>query len=514
MRSRTPPATGHVVESFAASNVAAQVDATSNDKTRSTSTYTELVVRVSSKASAAGVPEWFDEVADTTAKSIDSDQGSQHNGNSCPLTAPRSKPKLGDSMVTNTEQLPRNSNYTPLGPDRRVVPRSSEDDQARRSEKKSGCLQRPELPVRSNASTIIAIPPPRPIQGASPCRTRAESLDRSTLRSVSSISLVSTRWAHDRANFPNKLTPQKRLSGSDTTNRSNDDNKKPRLEMHDGLDPDQQPKKLIQEDIQHGERSRQFSDRGNGGQGATSEYEKIRKLSNQRNGIGSQMLNQPYRPSATRSDTSGAFRDRYRGSASSLQQMPRLPHNSPLNNVINSASVQEEIVQARLKFNLAQIQLNKEKAKRGSASRAVSARVTDLKKTLAALHRRRAEIKDDGGRMDAFRRSDTTEHEHECGPLTTRTTPRSPPLSPTGSEWKSRLTLCYEALEQTERWHEAVMKAGRESATLSAEDRPMIKEKASDQDVLVSHEEHRGRVLAPAERRHVRFTLTDVETFL
>jgi len=193
--------------------------------------------------------------------------------------------------------------------------------------------------------------------------------------------------------------------------------------------------------------------------------------------------------------------------------MSIVPQDSPLGNVIHSATLHEQIVQARIKYNIAQKQLLDEKATRGTPSKAISARVHFLNETLASLHRKRNEISNDADRMASFRRSDLRGLQRDAEDLT-RTVPESPPLSPTDSEWRNRLTLCYEAVESTKSLREHVRIMERESATLSEEEEPMIKQEHSDENRLWSAEKIGARVPTRAQQRQVRFALTDVETCL
>jgi hypothetical protein len=196
------------------------------------------------------------------------------------------------------------------------------------------------------------------------------------------------------------------------------------------------------------------------------------------------------------------------GGASS--QMPIVPQDSPLNNVIHSATLHEQIIQARIKYNIAQKQLLDEKAIRGVPSKAILARVRFLSQTLASLHEKRNEVSNDTDRMDSFRRSDLRDNQRDVKDLTT---PESPPGSAKDSEWRNRLTLCYEAVDSTKSSRGHIHAMERESITLP-EGRSMVKQKHSDENRLLSIDKTGERVPTRAQQRQVRFALTDVETCL
>ena len=348
----------------------------------------------------------------------------------------------------------------------------------------------------------------RPLENTeftNPRLEREESLPGTIPKVASSGSPINSRWT---PYVPLGLTAQKRPSVAEISNHLDSESKKQRLESHDDFDLTKQTEMLVQEKIERGKRARRLSDRSNG-QGATAEYERIRKLSHQRNEIRSQLLGQTQRRPATQIMSFGSSRNRLSGAGS--QEMPCLPHDSPLNNVINSATLQEQIVQAKIEYNLAEKQLIAEKARQGFASRAILARVKVLNETLAALHKKRGEIRSDADRLEAFRRCDLRGYGREDGDCKW-TTPKSPPLSPTDSEWKNRLTLCYEALERTEPCNEAVKNMKRESPTLSAEDEAMIKQETTDPERLLRI--GGAGALDIPQPRQVRFALTGVETYL
>jgi hypothetical protein len=418
---------------------------------------------------------------------------------------------LTDVTVTSDDRhLPRNPNHTPLGFDQRVAAGACEEDQAPSiSGGKIECFQPPAPRSRYNAAPLRATSVTSCTRGANSQISRAKSIPKKTSRSTSFSSLANKRWSHDLAERPGKITPQKRSSTLDVTNHSGSENKRPKVDKNDRFELEKHGEKLFQEEIQRGKRARQLSDSGDS-RGATAEYEKIRKLANQRNEIRSRLLGKPRGPLATQTNP-------FSSSKLTLGHQPQqtlcLPHNSPLNNVINSASLQEQIVQAKVQFNIAQNQLIEEKAKHGCASKAVLARVTSLNGTLAALNNRRCEIRNDADRMDVFRRFGPTGYRGGAEHLT-QSTPKSPPLSPIDSEWKNRISLCYEAVKGSEHWHNAVKHIKNKSTTLSAEDEPMIKRETFDQKWSPKNEDAEIRGTPMPQRRQVRFALTDIETFL
>lgn len=489
--------------------VCPQVAAASRNGRQDNPSPVKSAIRASPKVSDSGETESLASVADELGKLTKIDHQNQRSAEFLTSTSKDLSSKDNESTTTSSKPLPRNPNHTPLGLNRNVA----SGHQTRTSDTTSDHFKQPARPVRYSAPAVVATHvlnrPAKNTPCSSPGDRGAESLSEAVHKSASSNSLATRGWTHDVADDSVKLTPQKRISAPDILSTSKNANKKPRLETCDGFDLDKQTEKLIQEEIQRGKRARQFSDSGNG-HNATAEFEKIRTLSYQRKEIRSQLLGQPHRPLATHSTAFRSSRDRPLGRGS--HQMPILPQDSPLNNVINSAMLHEQIVQAKLKFNLAQKQLLEEK-RRGTASRAISARVRAWNETLAALNKKRKEIWKDVDRMDSFRRCDLRGYGRDAGDLT-RTTPPSPPPSLTDSDWKNRLTLCYEGLERAKPRHEAGKNMKRESATLSVEEETMIKQEASDQNSLWRVGEAGDRVSATVQRRQVRFALTDVETYL
>jgi hypothetical protein len=417
----------------------------------------------------------------------------------------------GESTPTSSRHLPQNANHLPLGLNQNVA----DSQQERTSDTTSDHFERPARPVRdharrASAATPVACQQQKNTQCANSRARDPDLLPGAIHKFRSSNPLASTNLARGLTDDPDTLTPQKRTSVPDVLSTTKTTYKKPKLEKHNGSDLDRPTDRLIQEEAQRSKRARQLSDSGNG-HDATAEYKKIRELSNRRKEIQSQVGSQRPGPLATppTGPRSSSDQEAFSGAFS---QMSIVPQNSPLGNVIHSATLHEQTVQAKIKFKIAQNQLLEEKAARGAPSKATTARVRSLNETLAFLHRRRNEIGNDANRMEAFRRSDRG-HQHGAEDLT-RTTPDSPPLSPTDSEWRNRLTLCYEAVESPKSLREHIQIRASESATLSEEEGPIIKQEHSDENRLWSIGKIGHRVRTRAQQRQVRFALTDVETCL
>jgi hypothetical protein len=414
------------------------------------------------------------------------------------------------AVKSDYRYLPRNPNHPPLGFDQRVAARACEEDQpASTSDGKIECFQPPTPRVRCNAAPLTAISVTSRTRGANSQTSRAKSIPKKTTRSTSFSSLADKHWNDDLADMPGNLTPQKRSPTSDVFHHSGSENERLKVDRNDGFELEQQGERLLQEEIQRGKRARQLFDSGDS-RDTTTDYEKIRKLANQRSEIRSRLPGKPHRPLATQTNPFSSSR---LTPGLQHQQMLCLPLKSPLNNVIDSASLQEQIVQAKVQFNIAQNQLIEEKAKHGCASKAALARVTSLNATLAALNKRRYEIRNDADRMDAFRRFGPIGHGGEAEHAT-QSTPKSPTISPTDSEWKTRLSFCYEAIKESEHWHKAAKHIKSESATLSADDEPMIKQETSHQNWSPKNGDAGKRGTSMPQWHQARFALTDVETFL
>jgi hypothetical protein len=86
----------------------------------------------------------------------------------------------------------------------------------------------------------------------------------------------------------------------------------------------------------------------------------------------------------------------------------RLPRESPLNNFINFAQIEEEVVQARVQYAMAEKELRRERQMLGRASDVTLRRMKDIGKELALLYERRDATQTDRSRIEAFRRPGRT----------------------------------------------------------------------------------------------------------
>lgn len=490
-----------------------QVEASSHDGRRNSSPHSDPALRRPSKALDSDKMECSSERRGSKPTSAGMNRLNPKDAEICLSHNGHSSSEHIESMTTSGNSLPHTANLTPFGLNQKVAGRQ----QTRTSGRAVGRSMPPARSVRFDVPAVLPTPGPslplKHMQCTNPSPRSKGPMSEAVHISTSHTSNFNRTWEHDRAGVHLKLLPQKRPSDQDIWNSSKEE-KKPRLEKQNGFDLDKQTNKLVQEEVvQRGKRAEQLWHNDNG-HNTTAEHEKIRKLSNQRNEMRSQLLGKPHRPLSASTIPSGPTRDRL--AAKIPQQMPSLPQSSPLNNVINSATLNEEIVQTRIRFNLAQQDLIDEKARRGTASKALSAQVTALNKKLAALHRERTEINDDTARMNAFRRRDLEGYRLDVG-ASMQATPKSPPvspLSPSDSEWKNRLSLCYEALERTKLENNEVKVAKRESGTLSGEENPVIKQEKSDQNVLWRVDSAGDKVFPMPPRRQVHFALTDMETCL
>jgi hypothetical protein len=426
-----------------------------------------------------------------------------------PFTIKDPKPEDDESTATSGKHLPPNPGHLPLSLNRNIPG----GQRTRTSDPTNVHFKRPHSPVRYDAPAVVAAPVPCRLPKYTQCAKShvrgADLLPEGVHESRWTNFLTSTPWTHDSTDDPATLTPQKRTSALDVVSTSNNPNKKPRMGTYNGFDLDRLTDKLIQEEVQRSKRARHFSDTGKS-HDAIAEYEKIRKLSDQRKEIRSQLLMQGHQPLVARSTASHSRSHKSLGDLSS--QMFSVPQDSPLGNVIHSAVLHEQIVQAKIKFSIAEKQLLEEKAT-GAPSGTISARVRFLNGRLGALQGIRNEIRNDADRMDSFRRRDLRGAELDAEDLTGNTC-ESSAVSPTDSEWRNRLTLCYEAVERIKPLRENVHTTKRESATLSGEEGPTIKQETSNQNRLWSIEKSGDKVPTRAPQRQVRFALTDIETCL
>jgi hypothetical protein len=125
------------------------------------------------------------------------------------------------------------------------------------------------------------------------------------------------------------------------------------------------------------------------GRNSRQEDAKIKQLSAGRQKINSQLMQQ----SPGRGDAC----------VSSLP-LPRLPQESPLKNIITFARIEEEIVQTKVQYAMAEKQLRRERQTIGRASDSIIQRVKAIGKAIAELYEAREATQADRTRIDAFRR--------------------------------------------------------------------------------------------------------------
>ena len=125
------------------------------------------------------------------------------------------------------------------------------------------------------------------------------------------------------------------------------------------------------------------------GRNSRQEDAKIKRLSAERQQIKSQLMQQ--------SPGEGDAR------VSSLS-LPSLPQESPLKNIITFARIEEEIVQTKVQYAMAEKQLRRERQTIGRASDGIIQRVKAIGKAMAELYEAREATQADRTRIDAFRR--------------------------------------------------------------------------------------------------------------
>jgi hypothetical protein len=482
---------------------------------KKSSACSKLAICTSPKASGDRAPESSDEVADGPVKSIKVDEKGREDNELGPFAAPNPDHNTTKPMTTFRTCRPRISKYTTFRRDRGASPRNP-GEPARTSGNHNHFFPRPTCAVKFDGLPVLS----NPVSSRPPVRTRYNTSSRSradllptTLPKAVSFSPFAksrrTEATHDPGNITAKTTSQKQTSGLDITGHSGNSKKKPRLDKCDELGLERQAENLIYEKISLGRRVRHLLDNDNR-QGVMARYEKTCDSPDQGNKIKSSLAIQPHRRLLTPKSTFSCSKDMAPGSVP--QQMRLLPQNSPLNNVIISATLHEERVQAKLRISLVQKQLIKEKTKRGYTSRETSARLQALNVKLAALHEKRGEIRDDERRMKDFRREDLRGPGYKAKGWD-RITTEGTPCFQAQTVSKHRLMLCCEGIERTEQGHEAIKEA-KESATLSAEDKPVIKQETCDQHASSWIKEAGDQELAAPQRLQVLFGLTDVETFL
>ena len=82
--------------------------------------------------------------------------------------------------------------------------------------------------------------------------------------------------------------------------------------------------------------------------------------------------------------------------------LPSLPQESPLKNIITFARIEEEIVQTKVQYAIAEKQLRRERQMIGRASDGIIQRVKALGKAMAELYEAREATQADRTRIDAF----------------------------------------------------------------------------------------------------------------
>jgi hypothetical protein len=123
------------------------------------------------------------------------------------------------------------------------------------------------------------------------------------------------------------------------------------------------------------------------GRNSRQEDAKIKQLSAERRQIKSQPMQQSSRKGDAR--VSGL-------------PLPSLPQESPLKNIITFARIEEEIVQTKVQYAIAEKQLRRERQMIGRASDGIIQRVKALGKAMAELYEAREATQADRTRIDAF----------------------------------------------------------------------------------------------------------------
>jgi hypothetical protein len=123
------------------------------------------------------------------------------------------------------------------------------------------------------------------------------------------------------------------------------------------------------------------------GRNSRQEDAKIKQLSAERR----QIKSQPMQKSSRKGDAR----------VSGLP-LPSLPQESPLKNIITFARIEEEIVQTKVQYAIAEKQLRRERQMIGRASDGIIQRVKALGKAMAELYEAREATQADRTRIDAF----------------------------------------------------------------------------------------------------------------
>ena len=132
------------------------------------------------------------------------------------------------------------------------------------------------------------------------------------------------------------------------------------------------------------------------GRSSQNENAKIKQLSAERHEIESQLQQQQSGIEAA--SISSPQRPRH------IQQPSLLPQESPLKNIMNFAKIEEEIVQMKVQYVMAEKHLRRERQTVGRASAEIIERVKAIGKRLAELYEQRDATQTDRSRVGAFLR--------------------------------------------------------------------------------------------------------------
>lgn len=493
----------------------------------------------SSKEVAAGQPVSTDTHPETDEKGEILSSATQMLSSETKMSTKTSIKPL--QIKSNSVPFGTNPTLTPIGLQRGFATGIYEDH-APVSERQVRCREQPIAHVQFDAPPIVAKPAPRhPLPNKPSPNTQfpqSRSQPKKAHKSSPSRHGGNKPWKNDLACPPLKVTVRKRNPSTDVTNPANVENKRPKLEQMCGFDKGKETQRLRKEELQQSARAaiarRTEEERKEEPMAKAHRRERIKaKL---------ESLGPPPSQQALQKD-SPATSSR-KGSRGRGRPQLALPQNSPLKNVINSASLHEEVVQAKLKVNLAQNQMVIEKAMLGSASGETMARLNGLQQTLATLHRKRGYIRKDAHRMESFRKDDPMQQPGGIqGVAETTGSSPSPWLEDKG--WRNRLTLCFEAWEKPGSRFEAPKYVKGDSTPISVKHKPVVSQDASESDgdirmaetresssaapgrhepmvkaesinqsLLGTRDEARDSVLTIRQRPQARFALMEVESLL
>ena len=254
-------------------------------------------------------------------------------------------------------------------------------------------------------------------------------------------------------------TSRKRLSSEPPVQNE----KRPKVERTEESHLSGRANKLATEELNLHLRARVLCNLGRSSQ---DEKVKIKKLSEERQNIRAQLLQQ-----SCRGENNATHQDKNKSPISTL-----LPQESPLKNIISFARIEEEIVQTKIQYALAEKDLRQERLARGRATDATIQRIKARGKALAELYERRDATRNDRGMIDAFRRERLV----------------------------SKPAIKQEQAENGDRSHSDRETLQSLVQTEDAEKRCELANTLSDKD---------ERDSVPSVRQ-LRFALTDVETFI